>query len=324
MAGIAGFAVALLLAGGCPRPAAAAWRSPAAGAGANYRPPDSVLPAELAALSAELRCVRTAGGSRDRERALEASRRELVAWVSHDLRTPLAGLRAMAEALEDGVVSRPPDGRPISRADPPRDRPSHAHDRRPVRAVPHSRRIAPAVPPCRAPRRHDRRGAHQGRTAGQGQGRAARRVLAACLPVFVDADHVGRACGTCSPTRSGILHRTATSEIEGDEEPAWRRCGYRIPAAGYPPTIFPGLRRGVPRRDRPHDSAWRRGGPWAQHRPRNHRGARRHVGVRNAGRLPVHHPAAAREPFPDREPVSGRGYRWFAAGCRGRQAEQLS
>ena len=42
--------------------------------------------------------------SRTRERALESSRRDLVAWVSHDLRTPLAGLRAMAEALEDGVV----------------------------------------------------------------------------------------------------------------------------------------------------------------------------------------------------------------------------
>jgi signal transduction histidine kinase len=38
---------------------------------------------------------------------MEASRRELVAWVSHDLRTPLAGLRAMAEALEDNVVSDP-------------------------------------------------------------------------------------------------------------------------------------------------------------------------------------------------------------------------
>jgi signal transduction histidine kinase len=37
----------------------------------------------------------------------EASRRDLVAWVSHDLRTPLAGLRAMAEALEDNVVSDP-------------------------------------------------------------------------------------------------------------------------------------------------------------------------------------------------------------------------
>jgi signal transduction histidine kinase len=45
--------------------------------------------------------------ARERERMMEASRRELVAWVSHDLRTPLAGMRAMAEALEDGVVVDP-------------------------------------------------------------------------------------------------------------------------------------------------------------------------------------------------------------------------
>lgn len=44
---------------------------------------------------------------RQRERRVEAGRRELVAWVSHDLRTPLAGLRAMAEALEDRVVADP-------------------------------------------------------------------------------------------------------------------------------------------------------------------------------------------------------------------------
>ena len=43
----------------------------------------------------------------ERERRLEAGRRELVAWVSHDLRTPLAGVRAMAEALEDGIVGDP-------------------------------------------------------------------------------------------------------------------------------------------------------------------------------------------------------------------------
>lgn len=44
---------------------------------------------------------------REQERAAEQSRRELVAWVSHDLRTPLAGIRAMGEALADGVVDRP-------------------------------------------------------------------------------------------------------------------------------------------------------------------------------------------------------------------------
>jgi len=41
------------------------------------------------------------------ERTAETSRRQLVAWVSHDLRTPLAGIRAMSEALEDAVVVNP-------------------------------------------------------------------------------------------------------------------------------------------------------------------------------------------------------------------------
>lgn len=43
------------------------------------------------------------------ERSRERARRELVAWLSHDLRTPLAGIRAMSEALADGVVDDPAD-----------------------------------------------------------------------------------------------------------------------------------------------------------------------------------------------------------------------
>jgi signal transduction histidine kinase len=63
---------------------------------------------ELADVAAQLdAALARLAESRDRTAALERNRRELVAWVSHDLRTPLAGIRAMVEALEDGVVSDP-------------------------------------------------------------------------------------------------------------------------------------------------------------------------------------------------------------------------
>jgi signal transduction histidine kinase len=76
---------------------------------AQFRPPPQPLAAEFAALSRELTDTSAKlATSRARERALEQSRRQLVAWVSHDLRTPLAGLRAMAEALEDGLAADPP------------------------------------------------------------------------------------------------------------------------------------------------------------------------------------------------------------------------
>lgn len=51
----------------------------------------------------------------DRERNIERSRRELLAWLSHDLRTPIAGVQAMTEALEDGVVSSPEDVKEYAR-----------------------------------------------------------------------------------------------------------------------------------------------------------------------------------------------------------------
>jgi signal transduction histidine kinase len=65
-------------------------------------------PAEFRALSEELaRTSHKLEESRAREARLEGSRRELISWVSHDLRTPLAGMRAMTEALEDGMAPDP-------------------------------------------------------------------------------------------------------------------------------------------------------------------------------------------------------------------------
>ncbi len=76
-------------------------------ASAEFTPPEG-LPAELGTIAGSLdQAYRRLRLGHERERALESARRELVSWVSHDLRTPLAGMRAMAEALEDGVVADP-------------------------------------------------------------------------------------------------------------------------------------------------------------------------------------------------------------------------
>ncbi|MCC9307778.1 HAMP domain-containing histidine kinase [Kitasatospora sp. RB6PN24] len=78
------------------------------GSDTGFTAPNHPLGRELAQLSEELAATSARlAESRARAKALDASRRELIAWISHDLRTPLAGLRAMAEALEDGVADQP-------------------------------------------------------------------------------------------------------------------------------------------------------------------------------------------------------------------------
>ena len=62
---------------------------------------DETGPLELADIA---RAVNTAAGNLEE---LFDARSQLVAWASHDLRTPLASMQAMLEALEDGVA--PPE-----------------------------------------------------------------------------------------------------------------------------------------------------------------------------------------------------------------------
>lgn len=59
-------------------------------------------PAEVADLASSFNVM---AGSLEQ---LFDARRELVAWASHDLRTPLANMQAMLEALEDGLVEPEP------------------------------------------------------------------------------------------------------------------------------------------------------------------------------------------------------------------------
>jgi signal transduction histidine kinase len=42
-----------------------------------------------------------------KQREVESMRRDLIAWVSHDLQTPLTSMRAILEALSDGIVDDP-------------------------------------------------------------------------------------------------------------------------------------------------------------------------------------------------------------------------
>jgi signal transduction histidine kinase len=109
IAGLAALAVALFLARRLTKASRAiSYAVQGVGETGVYIAPPPPLPAELAELSDGLTTAHERlAKARSRERALESSRRELVAWVSHDLRTPLAGLRAMAEAPEDQVVINP-------------------------------------------------------------------------------------------------------------------------------------------------------------------------------------------------------------------------
>ena len=219
-----------------------------------------------------------AAEARERERRIEASRRELVAWVSHDLRTPLAGMRAMAEALEDGVVDDPGDGRRLPPADPDRDRPDGQPRRRPVRAVPDQRRRAAAVRWRRAARRRRLRRGRLGRAgcaaaAGVSAGASAAgwptvrgsepelsRVVANLLRNAVRLHAVGRhGHGHRRPGRARRVARRHRRRAAASPRPTcrasstWRSAARRPVPRARPTTARPAAA-----------SAWRSSAAWSR------------------------------------------------------------
>ncbi|MEJ7843513.1 MAG: HAMP domain-containing sensor histidine kinase [Rubrobacter sp.] len=63
---------------------------------------------EVAGLAEDFnRMARALEAAAEREREMEKARRDLIAAVSHDLRTPLASTRALIEAVADGVAADP-------------------------------------------------------------------------------------------------------------------------------------------------------------------------------------------------------------------------
>ena len=284
-----------------------------------FEPPKARLAAEFETLSDELAAAHEKiAEARTRERALEASRRELVAWVSHDLRTPLAGLRAMAEALEDGVVV---DFETVTtyhtQIRREADRLSAMIDdlfelaRIHAGALRLSRRLvglddlvaealASTEPLARA------------------KGVRLRGSSVRGLPVLVDADEFGRALRNL--VTNAIRHTPSEGlvEVQGDVHRGMA-CVSVVDACGGIPagSPAPGLRRGVPRRDRAHPGPGQQRRPGAQHRPRHRGGALRpDRGAEHGPWLPVRHPAAAGPVRCARRDGAGSRLAWPAAGRR--------
>jgi signal transduction histidine kinase len=60
---------------------------------------------EIAKLAATFNWMAESLGKLDQQqRQVDQTRRDLIAWVSHDLRTPLSTIRVMLEAIQDGIA----------------------------------------------------------------------------------------------------------------------------------------------------------------------------------------------------------------------------
>ena len=229
---------------------------------------------------------------RAEEHAREVAHRELIAWLSHDLRTPLAGIKAMAEALEDGVVDHPVDvgeyGARISRET----------SRLGSMVVPDQQRR-----PRTASRTHRSGRAGQAGSARPGSGGPQPRCRAGRRPAPGGGAGVGKGDGAGRPEpdgERGPAHPGRTAGGGARRQGGTRDlggCDRRL--RGHPRRgSGPRLRRRLPRHDRPlargvPAQPWRRTWPGDRERPCE-RTVRARVGAQRRAGLLLHRPPADR------------------------------
>ena len=159
-------------------------------------------PAELADLAA---AVNEMAASLER---LFDARRELVAWASHDLRTPLAALQAMLEAIDDGLV---PPGRALCPGDTRPGSGDVGPDERSVRRFGRDERRRTERRGGSAPghRQLPARAASRSAVAAREPPGSCRRP-AARRPMYPEQRRAG-STRICSPTRCATPLRTGPS-----------------------------------------------------------------------------------------------------------------
>ncbi len=156
----------------------------------------------------------------------DAARRQVIAAVSHDLRTPLSALRLLTEALEDELVD-PATARRYVHTMGAHVRTLGTLDRRPLRARVPRRGRGGVEHRRRGPRRAGRRSVRAGAPRDRGRGRRAKR-RAPAEPGRSRRQPRQAAAGTAEPAAErdpphppgrlgrdpGGSRRTATVEVE--------------------------------------------------------------------------------------------------------------